>query len=190
MSSFNIYSMNKSDVIACLHTNYQYMLRDYVEYLTITTKKDCTELQYRTMAEELIYNECVKHFRYGEYVTSAKDALDHVYRGDYKRIKEYLQEEKNRLANEEVRIALLRKKCEEKGLDFETENEKALRKIARAAGRRCIILTSSSLILALVFALLGIFIDSLSGIHIVFLVLGIAFPLKYIFDKIKKAIIG
>lgn len=190
MSTINLYTMSKSDVIACLHSDYSYMLRDYIKYFKMTVKEQCTEAQYTEMAEKLIYDECVKHFRNGESVTSAKDALDRVYNGNYNWIREFMEKEELRLKKEEQRIALLRKKCAEKGLDFEIENKKELKRIARAAERRCIILTSASLILALICALLGMIFESFSGVYMYFIGLSIFFPIRYITKKVKKSFFG
>ena len=42
-----------------------------------------------------------------------------------------LEEEENKRLEEKARIEKLKRKCEKKGLDFETENEKYLSKMAR-----------------------------------------------------------
>ena len=190
MSTINLYTINKADVLSCLHSNYSYMFHDYINYFKMISKKQSpetqyTEAQYTEMAEEWIYNKCVQNFRYSEYVTSAKDALDCVYRGDYKRIQEFMEKEERRIKKEEKRIALLRKKCAEKGLDFEIENKKELKRISRAAGRRCIILTSVSLILALICTLLGMIFESFRGVYTYFILLSVFFPVIYIVKKVR-----
>ena len=174
MSTINIYTMNKDEVVICLLSQYSYMLRDYIKYFEMITPEVCTKQQYKSMAIELIYSECVKHFNYGDYVKSAHDALSRVYKNEYAHIKEEIEKEENR-------IEKLKEECTRKGLDFETENRKQLTRRATKGRRSCI----SCIIVTLIFLILsvvGFIFDIL--IMKVFLLIALFLPLCYFWKMI------
>ena len=142
-----MYHISREDVNRLLDSSFSSFLNDVTEYVRITATEETRgkpEYMYRDAAREIIYQQCLLHFRHNEYVTDAYDALDKVARGSYgdwirseiRKANQSAALRAERKKAEEKRIADLKKECEERGLNFEEENEKYLKAIAKKKNLR------------------------------------------------------
>ena len=131
VSTIHIHQMSKADVMMEISLHHRGLLSEVVEYLKATQPlKAGSAATYEDIAKEILYAECVKQFRYSDYITSASDAMSRVNRtyGDWVR-----EENKKRQAQAEREareFERFKQKCAKKGLDLTRENAKRIKRKA------------------------------------------------------------